>query len=637
MVANTRIAKGFMLVALLISCRQAAAVFCAPGVPHFRYVGNADPRSSAYDKQCTDSGIQTAISHVVCPNTTIVLTDEVAYSNQHLSVPDNTPSFTLAGSAPGAACGAGGTTGTQAVSTSSQITIGGGSGSTATLSLGINDNVTLKSLLFTGGENSGPGGAIYFNGSGSLTLDTVTIDGNKSTDDDGGGIAVNGHDGTATLTLASNTLITNNIAGLNGGGISLAGTARLLMLDDGATVAFNHADDGTGGGILVLGPARADIASSGTVLTGAVSNNTATNGGGIAVIATSTGKATARIFSTNASQPVLISQNSATNEGGAIYLQPQGPYYQTQAAEFCASEFRIDANTAPAGAAIYANQSPDDDLTQANEVYFNPGGDCGPESRESLGAVACAPGVACNELFDNGAIDAHGQTTSASVIDLNTFATIMADRFSMRGNTAAQMITANVSFETSNLSNCLIADNHSTHELIHEDASTFTVDNCTIAQNTIQNGYVFSTDYQFTLTHSIVFQPTVSTIDYREGCCLNASYTLSTETATFPLDASFVAVLTDPMFVDATNVDASKRDYRLRAYVQNGAVTASPAIDFAPPIAGDDRDLDNNPHDQNVPRVTDFQGDRDLGCYEAQPIDDRLFADGFGDPISLLR
>jgi hypothetical protein len=42
----------------------------------------------------------------------------------------------------------------------------------------------------------------------------------------------------------------------------------------------------------------------------------------------------------------------------------------------------------------------------------------------------------------------------------------------------------------------------------------------------------------------------------------------------------------------------------LPAYEQSGAIFASPAIDFTPVIVGDDRDLDNNPHDQSVPAIS---------------------------------
>jgi hypothetical protein len=92
----------------------------------------------------------------------------------------------------------------------------------------------------------------------------------------------------------------------------------------------------------------------------------------------------------------------------------------------------------------------------------------------------------------------------------------------------------------------------------------------------------------------------------------------------------------DPHFVDATNPNADLRNFRLAA--QNGKVTASQAIDAAPAGAKDGPDLDGNTTDLDVPLVQDLGPGwlRDLGCYEAQPIADRIFGDALGDPLTLL-
>jgi hypothetical protein len=84
-------------------------------------------------------------------------------------------------------------------------------------------------------------------------------------------------------------------------------------------------------------------------------------------------------------------------------------------------------------------------------------------------------------------------------------------------------------------------------------------------------------------------------------------------------------------------VDPAHGNYHLLAYVQNGLLTASRAIDFAPTAQYDPvDDLDGNPYAQNVPAIPDAYGTRDLGAYEAQPISDRVFADAFGDRVSLV-
>ena len=611
----------------------ATDVICSPFVPHVVVVGD-----KAHDASCDAQTIQDGIAAAVCPNTTVYLTVGGTYSGQHVTIQGK--SLSLVGSSAGSCSTL--TTGATAAATTtaptSPVTTISGDGSHPVFTISDASNVTFQYVDITGGGGGAGtyGGGIQFNGSGSLTLDTTTIEGNNA--GYGAGMAIAGIGGNLAVTLKNYSLILNNTAQNDGGGVHIEGTARLFMLADASTIAFNHADNGTGGGIDVIGPARVDIAAPGTPLTGAVSDNTAANGAGIGVIASSGGDAVARLFSADPNNPVQVSQNVASGKGGAFYLRSSGPYYAPNTAELCVFEFRIRDNSAAAGAAIYNDFSPDDDLTDADSVYFNPAGNCGPESTASLGAVACAPGTPCNEVSDNSAVDTLGHATAGSVIELYNFTTLSADRFAMRGNSAARMVTANYSFQANGLSNCLIADNDSAHELIDSEnaGQPFTVDNCTLAQNNIANGYVFHATDSFVVTHSIVYQPGVSTFDYSSGCCLDAGYTLSTEVLTFPDGSPFITQSNAPLFVDAGNADVGKRDYHLRAYKQDGLVTASPAIDFAPPVAGDDRDLDGAPHDQDVPAVADFQGDRDLGCYEAQPITDRVFAEAFGDPVSLL-
>jgi hypothetical protein len=66
----------------------------------------------------------------------------------------------------------------------------------------------------------------------------------------------------------------------------------------------------------------------------------------------------------------------------------------------------------------------------------------------------------------------------------------------------------------------------------------------------------------------------------------------------------------------ATSHKAIRRSSTSRA--ANRLMPNSLAIDVAPPVVGDDRDLDNRPHDQDTPSVPDQDGVRDLGAYERQ-------------------
>jgi hypothetical protein len=144
----------------------------------------------------------------------------------------------------------------------------------------------LQYLTISGGHDAadGAGGGVDYDGTGTLTLATSTVSGNTA--GYGGGINIKGSGGEATLTLLSHSVIIANIAGVSGGGIRLEGTSRLFALSDFTQIAANSAvvpDGGTstgyGGGIEILGPARADIGSpgynDGAVVVGNEANNRA--------------------------------------------------------------------------------------------------------------------------------------------------------------------------------------------------------------------------------------------------------------------------------------------------------------------------------------------------------------------------
>ncbi len=610
-----------------------AIASCPIGVPPPSfYVGS--------DNRCSYNRIQDAITAVSTSATCapiIYVTDEHKPWKEALTITNRT--FTLVGTT--ASCSTGGATGAHvesdlATPTSPQATISGAGLNAPVITISGTSNVTLQGLEITDGNigASSEGGGIFFNGAGSLTLSGTTVDNNQA--DYGGGIDVS-PSGKATLTLQANTLVINNLAGTSGGGIRIEGQTHLYMLADNSSVSFNDVQFDYGGGIEVLGPAVADIASSGSFGVGAISNNSAPYGGGIALLATSNGEADVRLFSTNATQPVLISNNTASAEGGAIYAKPIED--NSEGARVCAQNFRMTGNAAPEGAAIYS----DDDTgfrseLDAAQVYFNSDGDCGDSpTLASLGSVACAKGIACNEVSDNSAENSPGDPSGGSILYLYHYGQVGLDRFVMRGNTAGQLVSALSPIDGDNsLSNCLFVDNHTQHELVHEESALLRLDNCTFANNTIDNGFVFYADHGFTLTRSIVYQPSISTIDYQADGCTDCEVTqnvVSNDISTFPANATGVQLIGNPLFVDATNADTSQRDYHLRAVIQNGVVSASLAMDYA--TTGVSVDLDDDARNVDVPLVN-HGGTGDLGAYEAKPIVDRVFADSLGDAVSLL-
>jgi hypothetical protein len=613
---------------LIISCAcllggPVAHAICAIGIKPKIWVGDV-----ATNPQCGADTIQAAINAAVCPNTQIIISAGHVYNEQHLTIVDK--SVALVGNA--GECGVDPESSTVPVRTISGTSAG------SVIAVGGSSNVTLKYLEITGGGNdnnhNSEGGGIFFGGSGSLTLQADTIDRNQA--DYGGGIDVS-PTGSTTLTLLADTLILNNTAGTSGGGIRIEGQTRLFMLTDSSTVSFNDAVFGYGGGIEILGPARADIGSSGDVFVGAVSENKATYGGGIAVLSTGVGDATARIFSTDSTTPVEISQNTASAQGGGVYVQAAGG--GADFAILCGQDFRIDLNNAPDGAALFVTATDGD----SGSAQFNAGGQCGPESTSTLGAVACAPNVPCNEISGNAAVDAHGNRSNGAVITMVDYESLQASRVVMRQNSGAEIVNLSDGNANNFMQNCLIVDNQATSQIIQstQDLSAFNLDNCTFANNTIDDGYVIFAIDAINLSNDLFAQPNNSTLDYQSGLCrtptlcLSVQYIVSSELTSLS-NPDFSLQSSTPLFVDDTNSNISSRDYHLQAFVRDGVVTASPAIDFAPEINGEGNDLDNKPRNQDVPRVLNRFGMSDVGAYEMQPIADRIFADAFGDATSLV-
>lgn len=600
--------------------------------------------SVGQDSHCTHTSIQAAIDDVVCPNTTIVITAEFTFSAQHLSIANK--DLTLIGTS--GACG-------QAIppSTAASPALDGvGNGGQNVIDITGASNVTVQNLDITGGHASADdsGGGIHFQGSGSLTLKYDTIADNYA--GYGGGIDIDG-DGAedATLTINEGTLILANTAQISGGGVRVEHGARMFMLQAGTSIAYNTAlgtdtsnnpSGGYGGGVeLVAG--IADIGSSGDVFVSAVSNNTAPYGGGMAIIDTNNGSSQARIFTTDPTTPVRISENRASVQGGAFYLDRQGD--QFGAAVLCAYNFQIDSNSAPDGAAFYVTSDTEINSTNGSSVSLNPAGNCYTPSVASLGSVKCEPGLTCNEIAGNETTDAQGNITDdGSVITLNAYQTFDVEALRMYGNHAARMINATTTsnFADYHLINCLITDNHSVHELIKDSDSIsnakMAISNCTFANNLIDDGSIFFAIGFFNLTNTILFQNNAPNLDHQDGdCggnCVTDTYILYDD-ARVPLGQNVgtfdTGIFGVPNFVDANNSNTDKRDYHLTAFLGQ---TPSLGLDFAPREGG--VDIDGTPRDQDVPGVDDPDLPRDVGAYEMQPIIDRIFANAFGDKISIL-
>jgi hypothetical protein len=617
-----------LAAALLLASTDASAEACT-FIPTLRQVRVGD---TASDGACNFSDIGSAIAdaalHPTCTTTIHVMR---SFNYEHLSVSGQ--SLNLQGWGDGTSCSSLAAQcdplgGCPSPDTTQPLATVDGSNSGRVLSISGSSHVTLRNIRITHGEaGGGDGGGIAFAGSGALSLTRSDVSTNHA--GYGGGINFNGSGGSASLYLLSDTTMYSNTAAVSGGGIRIEGSARLYALQPQTYIHFNHALTGYGGGIEVLGPARADIASSGYNGDGVVSYNDAADGGGVAAVTVSSGQATVRIFTTDPANPVQIDNNVASNHGGGIYLNANAS--DVTHGVLCAYDFRIDDNQGADGAAIYADSSSATFFDDAGgEIYLNtipPDGvggaaHCGPESPPALGAVDCAAGAACNELRGNQAADINGVPTSGTVIAVNSGGSIQGDPFSLRENTAATLLRLTGSdegFVSAVQRNCLIADNHTQHELISvQDGRGDGINGCTLAGNVIDNGYVLYVNGRVTLVNSIVDQPGYSVLDF-VGDAANRSinYVIANETASLPGAQNTQG--NTPVYVDAAG-----GDYHL--------APNSPGVDYAPAQGG--ADLDGYPRDVNLASVPNLYGPRDIGAYERQSAfqcgtADSIFCNGF--------
>ncbi len=631
--------------AIIYLLMPLAHASCLPGVPPpTYYVGS--------DSMCQYSTIQSAINAVPSPTSCaphIVISAEHAWM-EHLTIANR--SLSLIGSA--ASCGIGGTGGIKGVSeapdatpTQPIVTISGGETNNNVLTITGNSNVTLQYLEITGGNLTGSdseGGGILFAGSGSLTLNTTTVDNNKAAY--GAGIDVS-PSGSATLTLQTYTLVIENQAAISGGGIRIEGNTSLVAVADQTLIGFNSALSGYGGGIEVLGPAYANIGSPGYGAEGVIFSNTASYGGGIAGVAIDTDGDIpyVQMFTTVADRPVSVANNIATIAGGGIYMR--GKNYGLSGVTpslACLYDFRVNGNTAPEGAALAVDA--DTSVVAKSEsgsVYLNipyNANNCGPQAPPAFNSVQCAAGTSCNEFSGNTGEDSQG-TPSGAVIFVGTNSYFQGERFSVQKNQAAyaiHMYGGDDGYESYLYSKaCLVADNQLSKQVFFGDGDYFGLEftNCTMAHDAISGNNVIALGTNTTLSmyNDIFDEIGKPTVDAPGDATLHMGYIMSNDISTLPTSTTIIAQnLTDPLFVDAAN-----SNYRLVAYNQNGSLTATRAIDFAPTAGyGPTYDLVGKTYGQDVVPVPDAYGARDLGAYEALPISDRVFSDGFGDRVLLV-
>ena len=500
-----------------------------------------------------------------------------------------------------------------------------------------NSHVYMQGLNVTGGDldNDHRGGGIFFGGRGDLTLSGTSVYSNNA--GYGAGLAMS-PSGPATLTLLAGTLVFNNTAGVSGGGIRLEGSTIFRALQSPTWIAENHAPNGYGGGIEVLGPATADIGSAGFNGAGVVSGNDAANGGGLDILDVGQGYPLVRFFAQSPTQPSAISNNLATSKGGGIYMQG--------AAYACAFATHIDGNIAEEGAAVYATAIDYDDdgvaLAYRPAFYVNAsapsslgGAQCGLQSPEQLGgATLCADGVAtCSTFTHNKTEHADASPSAGSVIYLNEGA-MSLNRMRASHNTAALLI--NEESSKVGITFSVLDGNSLDTALVNVIESSLLLGRSTVADNTISENFLVRDDgsSNSTFENDILTQSQGVYFFYGDNsfpstiaCAFLGAYNLD---GCDVHDFGSVVVIGDPGFVDSAN-----GNYHL--------LPTSSLLDFAPPLTADfasfsdglNIDLDNKYASVDLP-VANKSGASDLGAYEVQldtvlgcAVSDTIFCNGF--------
>ncbi len=609
---------------------------------------------TAGDPSCDYNDLQSAIDSAFTNNqchTTVHVTREHLYTNQALVI-NNSRNITLAGWGDGATCAfikadycsLFGCSLPPAAS-NPLVTISGGSGSSV-IHVDGNSNLSLLNLTITGGDvgSDQKGGGIYFDGTGAVTLTSTTVSLNHA--GYGAGININGDGGAATLTLDDYSEILVNTADVSGGGIRLEGNARLYALKPHTLIGYNKALNGYGGGIEVLGPARADIGSPGFNGLGVISSNDAAYGGGMDILAVNDSEdAIVRVFTTDANNPVQISDNFASHTGGAVYMKPLFGLDSSAFAAFCAYDFRIDNNAAQEGTAIYSDSDYSLDQARGGSIALN----TNPlfsngfaqfcvrtETPTALGAVACAQGVTCNTFSKNKAEDSNSQPTDGATILVQDWGEVYGDRFAARQNSGAHFLRQIGDTGTLGdpdptegdaiLSNCLVADNTFTQEVLAETGGTHAkldIKSCTLAGNVVGAPYTILAPGGFTIFDTIVDQPGRGTVDPSVTDTNNAAYVLTNDRTSLP-DIDYIEQ-GEPTFVNA-----AAGDYHL--------APGSLGVDSAPEdnTLPNKTDLDRNPRIVDLPTIPNNFGPMDIGAYELQSdgsitciVSDTIFCNGF--------
>ncbi len=176
-----------------------------------------------------------------------------------------------------------------------------------------NDQTPIYGGVIVGGYSTNGAGGIHMKKKSNVTLNDVTIAGNKADywggDGNGGGVAMNGSNSSLTL---NNSKIIYNYAESDGGGVYANAGYNNITLNNNSEISHNWAEDDYGGGIYLDDDHSKVVLNEGCK----INNNKATYGGGIYC---ADDYMTIKMNGEGEKEPE-ISYNIATKKGGGIYF-----------------------------------------------------------------------------------------------------------------------------------------------------------------------------------------------------------------------------------------------------------------------------------------------------------------------------
>jgi hypothetical protein len=470
---------------------------------------------------------------------------------------------------------------------------------------------------------TGEGGGINFDGSGELVLSNVGLAFNVA--GYGGGINFNGTGGDAVLTLLGNTVVQLNraITG-GGGGIRMEGAAQVYMLEPRILITSNEALNGVGGGLLLLNDAYAIIASEGFG-NGVITGNSARDGGGVGLVASSTNDDSILLmYSTNAAKPVSLRDNIASGVGGAIYQLPfAGVNGLAGQPLVCLNSFNITGNRAQNGAALYGDTGTATFVSNVGSTLALNSGNCG---LASTGAVACTPGInGCNTIQGQVSETTAGVATQGATILMQDNATARLRDVTLFDNRGGSLIRTILQGDF-RLQNALVVRNTVTGPLMrisNGSGSSFLLRHSTVVSNTIGASQVIQFEdgpQTLKVNNNLIFQPGKTSVTLPFAIATSPNYNWdynATSDTTQILPPPWQAFTTDPRF----NSDALG-DFRLR--IGSRLVDVFPDLPATTTLA----DLYGRPRPISL---AFFQSGRamDVGAFERQETDPWLLNGDF--------